>query len=90
MAVRLITYDLKKEPSKHDYSGFYKVIKSYSWVRLSESSYAIDTNTSPTDIFNLLKPHIDDNDWVLVMTLTRPYWGQHHKDVIAWLDQRLP
>ncbi len=77
MAIRLITYDLKKEQAQtFDYDGFYKLIKSHAWARLSESSYAIETNASPADIFNRLKPHIDSNDEVLVMTLTSPFSGQ--------------
>ncbi len=60
MAVLLVTYDLKK-PGQ-DYSDFYKVIKSYGWAKLSESSYAISTDKSPTTIYNELAPHIDKND----------------------------
>lgn len=89
MAVRIITYDLNKEKSKSDYEGFYKVIKSYSWARLSESSYAIETYESPSDIFTKLKPFIDGNDNVLVLTLSSPYYGQHLKDVIDWLKLKL-
>lgn len=48
MSALLITYDLKK-PGQ-DYSDFYKIIKSYSWARLSESSYAIATTEIPKSI----------------------------------------
>lgn len=85
MAIRLITYDLKKEPTKHDYKGFYDYIKKHPWARLSESSYAISTAASPTSVHHALTPHIDANDWVLVLTLTAPYEGQHSKEVIDWL-----
>ena len=88
--MRILTYDLNKEKSKADYDGFYEVIKSYpSWARLSESSYAIETSDSPQAIYNKLKPYIDDNDNVLILTLTPPYWGQHSKEVIDWLQKRL-
>ncbi len=89
MAIRLITYDLRKEPTNHDYNGFYDYIKKHAWARLSESSYAIDTEASPMTIFNALNAHIDANDWVLVLTLTAPYYGQHSTEVINWLEERL-
>jgi hypothetical protein len=57
MAVLLVTYDLKKPGG--DYSGLLAKLKSYSWARLSESSYAIQTNDSPQSVFNVLKPFID-------------------------------
>lgn len=89
MAVRIITYDLNKEKTKSDYDGFYKVIKSYPWAKLSESSYAIETYDLPSDIFSKLKQYIDGNDSVLVLTLSSPYYGQHSKDVIDWLKLKL-
>lgn len=89
MAVRPITYDLNKEPDKHDYSGFYDYIKKHSWARLSESSYAIVSDASPEVIFAALEEHIDADDWVLVMTLTKPYHGQNSKEVVEWLAKYL-
>lgn len=89
MTTHIITYDLKKEPTKHDYKGFYEYIKKLPWARLSESSYAIKTNDSPDTIFKALKAHIDSNDWVLVLTLTNPHCGQHSKQVIDWLATNL-
>jgi hypothetical protein len=87
MPVLLITYDLKK-PGQ-DYSDLYKVIKEYAWARLSESSYAIETNESPEVVFNKLEPYIDANDYLLVITLKRPFAGRNAKDVIDWLESRL-
>ena len=89
MAIRIITYDLKKEPTRHDYNGFYAYIKQHRWAKLSESSYAIRTDATPSAIFNALKLHIDTNDWVLVLTLTQPYYGQHSQEVIDWLVANL-
>ena len=89
MTTRIITYDLKKEPTKHDYKGFYAYIEKHSWARLSESSYAIKTDAAPDTIYNALKPHIDSNDWVLILTLTNPHAGQHSKEVIDWLATNL-
>ena len=87
MSALLITYDLKK-PGQ-DYSDFYKIIKSYSWARLSESSYAIATTEIPKSIYEKPTPHIDKNDQVYLITLTSPYWGSEPQEVNDWLKKYL-
>lgn len=88
MSVLLVTYDLKK-PGQ-DYSGFYKVFQSYTGVRLSESSYAIETNETPDRVFNKLTPFMDANDNLYIIGLHKPWMGYGPKQVNQWLEQRLP
>ncbi|WP_324007415.1 hypothetical protein [Aeromonas dhakensis] len=88
MAVLLVTYDLNK-PGK-DYNDLLKIIKSYAWARLSESSYAIKTDQSPQQVFDKLKPFLDQNDNLYVINLKKPYAGFGPKDVNEWLDNSLP
>jgi hypothetical protein len=83
----LVTYDLNK-PGK-DYADLLKKIKSYSWARLSESSYAISTSSDPQTVFNALKPFLDQNDNLYVITLKKPYTGFGPKDVNDWLESNL-
>jgi hypothetical protein len=88
MSALLVTYDLKG--SGGDYSGLLGKIKSYpSWARLSESSYAIATDTSPQAVFSALKPFLDANDNIYVITLKQPYSGYGPKEVNDWLDKHL-
>ena len=90
MTVKLITYDLNYENSnKTDYEGFYKYIKSQDYIKLSESSYAVYNSATPTQIRDILRPFIDTNDHIAVITLTRPYDGWHLKAVWDWLNARL-
>lgn len=90
MAILLVTYDLNKEgKSKVDYNKFYKIRDSYDHVRLSESSYAFNTSESPIDLYNKLKPVIDSDDDILIITLKKPYYGYHRKPTIEWLDSKL-
>lgn len=90
MAVLLVTYDLNKEgKSKVDYDKFYKIRDSYDHVKLSESSYAFNTSETPQALYDKLKPVIDPNDYLLVITLKRPYWGFHLKTTIDWLEKNL-
>jgi hypothetical protein len=88
MAVLQITYDLNK-PSK-DYADVLKTIKGYSWAKLSESSYAIVTDSTPQAVFDRLKPYLDSNDNLYVINLKRPYAGFGPKEVNEWLEKNLP
>lgn len=87
MAILLITYDLKK-PGQ-DYKDFLALIRNYPYARLSESSYAIETNEAPKDVYNILAPHMDNNDQLYVVTLHSPYWGLGPKEVNDWLSANL-
>ncbi len=87
MSALLITYDLNK-PGQ-DYGDFLKSIKSYPWARLSESSYAIKTNAHPSTIYNELLPHMDKNDQLYIIPLSKPYSGYGPQKVNEWLDENL-
>ncbi len=88
MTVLLITYDLNK-PGK-DYDDLLKAIRNYSWARLSESSYAIKTEQTPQQVFDKLRPYLDQNDNIYIINLKKPYAGFGPKDVNEWLDNNLP
>lgn len=87
MAILLVTYDLNKQGQ--DYADFYKFLEKYSYARLSESSYAISTNNSPSDIYNALFPHIDKNDRLYIITLNQPYAGFGLTEINDWLAANL-
>ncbi len=88
MAVLLVTYDLNK-PGQ-DYSDFYKVIKSYTWARLSESSYAIATSKATKTVYEELAPHIGRGDQLFVIGLENNWHGFGPRDVYDWLKEHLP
>ena len=88
MACYIVTYDLNKETKRPD---ILSDIKSYgSWAKLSESSYAIVTSSSPKAVYDKLSKHLDGNDNCYIISLSKPYWGQGPKDVNDWLDKNLP
>ena len=90
MAVRIVTYDLNEEKKKRgDYAGLLKLIKVHSHVRLSESSYAIETDREPEDLYGQFKTYLDKDDYLVVLTLNRPWWGEQRQDVLDWLHHRL-
>ena len=90
MPVLLMTYDLNREPDKTDYEGFYRVRDSYDHVRLSESSYALNTLDAPETVYAKLKPYTDGNDYVYVINLKKPYSGFGPITVNTWLEKNLP
>lgn len=83
----LVTYDLNR-PGKN-YEGVLKVIKSFSWARLSESSYAVSGALTAQALYDRLKPHLDASDNLYVIPLGRPYAGFGPKDVNEWLERNL-
>lgn len=88
MSTLLVTYDLNLESKRPNITK--KLKDSFpSWAKLSESSYAIETNMTPMQVYGVFEPLLDGNDNLLVITLKRPYYGQASKEVIDWLDGTL-
>ena len=62
----IISYDLCAPDRNYD--ELYKAIKSYAyWGKLTESTWAIVTSQSYTQIRDNLKTHIDNNDRLIVI-----------------------
>ncbi len=87
MAVVMVTYDLNAPGQKH--AELLGKIKEYPWAKLSESSYAIKTTSTPQSVFDSLKPYIDDSDNLYVILLKKPYAGFGPKEVNDWLEGNL-
>lgn len=82
-----INYDLKK-PGR-DYSGLYEAIKSCgAWWHHLDSTWLVDTSLSAEGICTKLKPHIDANDNVLVIGVTKDYQGWLSKEAWEWIQGR--
>jgi hypothetical protein len=86
MAVFLTTYDLNREVVRPDIVG--AIDKFDAWARLSESSYAVWAS-SADEIYDALKPLTDDNDYLYVIPLKKPYVGFGPLKVNEWLDNHL-
>ena len=85
MAVLHITYRYNGETSKPDYDGFYKVITSYHYRRLSQSNWTIDTEEPPQVVWQKLKLYIDPNDFFLMLPLDPRSFSQRDGMVLSWL-----
>lgn len=86
MTVYVIAYDLNKEVTR---PKIVDAIHEYPFALLSESSYAIESDSSPETIFDEFREFIDNNDNLYVIPLNRPYIGYGPQEVIDWLNERL-
>jgi hypothetical protein len=92
MGVFVVAYDMNKERKgwENDRDKLREKIKSLGgWIMLSESAYAIDTGYTAAQVMAVLKPLIDSNDQVYVITLTAPWAGWGTKLRNDWLIKRL-
>jgi hypothetical protein len=87
MPLLLVTYDLTMP--KDNYSELYDEIDSYSNIRLSETSYAIITDKSPSKVCGELKQYVDANDKIFIINLKRPFDGYGSELVNDWLKKTL-
>lgn len=85
--IRLVAYDLNEEVKR---PNIVAEIRKTAWARLSESSYLIDTNESVEQVHARFRPYLDGNDDFFVMTIGQAYSGFGPKEVIDWIDARVP
>lgn len=65
MACYIISYDLRRD---RDYEALYKAIKSYdTWGHILESTWAIVTEKSATEIREYLRKFTDSDDGLFVV-----------------------
>lgn len=92
MTIYLVAYDLNQERDgwQNDRAALLAHIKTtWSWAKLSESSYAIESAQDPHTILGTLRGFIDANDAIFVITLSKKWDGFGPKDVIDWLTAKL-
>jgi len=90
MATLFIGYDLNKKGK--DYSGLIQEIKdtfSTYWHHL-DSTWLVVTDMEPSAVRDLLKPHIDSDDELLVATIAPPAaWIGFNDSGKKWLKDYL-
>ncbi|WP_153147639.1 hypothetical protein [Dechloromonas sp. H13] len=83
-----INYDLCK-PGR-DYDGLYGAIKGCGgWWHYLGSTWLVDTNLDATGIYARLKPHLDSNDNMLIIGVTRDYNGWLPQEAWNWINERV-
>lgn len=86
----LISYDLNS-PGKN-YDDLYEAIKAAStgvWCKPLRSVYIIKSNLRAEEVYNRLKPCLDDNDCILVIEVTRESHWYLNKEISDYLYKML-
>ncbi len=85
--VYLISYDLRK-PGR-DYKNLHDAIKTCgNWAKPLESVWLIDTTQKAQQIYDRIRPHIDENDFLLVTEIGRDRQGWLSQEIWDWLNGR--
>ena len=83
-----VNYDLKA-PGR-DYAGLYEAIKSCgAWWHYLGSTWLIDTALTANGVWERLAPHIDNNDYVLVIAVGHDKQGWLPEKAWTWINTRL-
>ena len=83
-----INYDLK-QPGRN-YEKLHQAIKGFgAWWHYLDYTWLIDTTLSAKEVWDRLSPHVDKNDSVLVIGVTRNYSGWLPQKAWDWINQRL-
>lgn len=82
-----INYDLKR-PGQN-YEALHEAIKSSgAWWHYLGSTWLVDTSLNAKGLWDRLAPHVDTNDYVLVIGITRDYEGWLPNEAWEWLNSR--
>jgi hypothetical protein len=83
----LVTYDLNN-PSKN-YTPLFEALKLQGpWWHYLKSTWLIDTNKTPTEVWNVIANHVEATDRVFVTNLAPGHQGWLDKDAWAWINAR--
>ena len=88
MGVFIITYDVSNDDKRDDLLASIRKLKQQ--VKLSESSYATDTNLSEDKLYNRFSKFIGKGDRLYIIALTQPWQGIGLQSVEDWLEEHLP
>jgi hypothetical protein len=93
MNVFLITYDLKDSTKEDALLAYIKDFKR-GWIQVAESSYAVKTAKSATQIVAKIRELTGSKIRVYVLSISKPYDGYDSKPgrsvlVNEWLEENL-
>lgn len=84
--VYIVTYAFKGQSS--DYQGLYDAIKSLgNWWHYIDNTWLISTDKTAKEIWEILKPHVDDDVNLLVAEMGRDRQGWLPKKAWDWIKK---
>lgn len=87
MTIFNVTYDLNK--NGQNYSGLYKELESTDHLHFLDSNWLINTSETAEGLYNRLKKHLDNNDNIIVIKVTKPYYGWLPQSMWDWISLRI-
>lgn len=82
-----INYDLKRPGQNYD--ALHEAIKGCgAWWHYLGSTWLVDTNLNAKGVWDRLSPHVDKNDNMLIVGITRDYSGWLPQAAWDWINQR--
>lgn len=84
-----VSYDLNKKGK--DYQGLYNELKSkQEWYHLLDSTWLLCTSESAAQLWERLRSHIDNDDYIFIAEITNNYEGWLPNSAWQWIKSRLP
>jgi len=84
--ILIVTYELKGPAG--EYSEFYEILKKQGrWWHYMASTWLISTDKKPNEVFQELKPHITQNDRVLIADMGNSYQGWLPESAWDWIHR---
>jgi hypothetical protein len=87
MAYFIVSYDLVKENSSHDYKPLWDALNKMDSVNCHRSVYLVAKDTTAAALYNQLVKLVDENDRLIVAEFyAKPSWGPKAlQGTSAWL-----
>ena len=88
-SVLLVSYDLKTPG--WNYGPFYEALKLQGpWWHYLSTTWLIATAKNPQQVHAALAHLLTPQDLILIVPITRPYWGSLPKDAWDWIEKNIP
>lgn len=90
MAFYVVTYDLKKK-EESEYQSLWDELDSMDSVKTQKSVYFVSSARTQKQMLEVLKSHIHEDDFLLVVTFTqKPSYTKALKGTNAWIKRHFP
>jgi len=86
MRVYIITYDIKGTWIRN-YNPLFNALRAFPhWMHHMDNTWFVVSDLTAEDIYNNLRPHIFVDSRLLIVAITRDYYGYLNQDAWSWLD----
>ena len=87
-SMKLLSVTYKINNDEPHYVDFQNLLIKYPSRKISNSSYIIETNLSPKEVYEELRMQINQSDTLIISKFANPWHGHCNADVIDWIIKR--